>query len=276
MDVPKKTTNPDQWAEALFESGAVDRDDVRALFANAIEAGRQAGYAQGNFLAEMLQAQCDAQIDSYGRDPRALEGSELADFITWNAFALIREVGEAVEEHRWKPWLTDGSRGQWYDRHAFVKELVDAWHFFMNLLLASCGPDDRPTEHTAASLAAEFVALYRTKLEVNKARQRDGYDGVKDNGSGSGREVETLEAVGGICAPAEPVPKVLGTANLVDDPQYDLSSSRNRSEWYVTPGTDLSTIKLKARVKWQRTGERQTISFHDGSGRDTIHVPEVP
>lgn len=125
-------------------------------------------------LQKMLDAQEALQRDSFKLLPTQLAGDERADFALWNAYALIDEIGEAMDELRWKPWLTSG-RGSWVDRDAFVGELVDAFHFMMNLLL------------TANCTAAEFEARYFAKREVNAKRQRDGYTGEKDE---NGRAID--------------------------------------------------------------------------------------
>jgi hypothetical protein len=120
-------------------------------------------------INDMLAAQRQLQQDSFKLDPPLLEGEARADFILWNAYALIDEIGEATDEVKWKPWLTSG-RGEWVDRDLFVGELVDAFHFLMNLLL------------TAGVDGDEFTARYMAKREVNAKRQADGYTGEKVNG----------------------------------------------------------------------------------------------
>lgn len=203
-------------------------------------------------LTQMIAGQLDLQAESYGKkndslqrqfgDPRFLKGEDLADFITWNCMALVREVGEALEEHRWKPWLTDGSRGGWYDRDRFVKELVDAWHFFMNLLLAAGvevpedadGKSRPPLE--PEEIATEFFERYFVKRATNAKRQAEGYDGVKD---ADGREL--------------------------DDPDRDVQT------WNVLVGGDAEHVVRSAKHSYAVTGRHQRVVFKDGRG--TIWVP---
>lgn len=121
-------------------------------------------------LVRMLKAQLQLQLESYGKDPRTLDGDERADFVRWNAFALEDEIHEALGEIGWKPWATS----RHLNAEAFIKEMVDAWHFFMNLLLVAGGelglePDE---------LATMFEDRYFAKRKVNAQRQTDGYDGV--------------------------------------------------------------------------------------------------
>jgi hypothetical protein len=152
-------------------------------------------------LSTLLAAQLELQVNSYGEandslqrqygDPRLLEGEDRADFIIWNHTALIRELGEMLEEVQWKPWVTDGSRGEWIDRDAYVKEGVDAFHFFMNLLLvAAAPPDGYGGVQTSEELAEEFVRRYFVKRATNARRQHNGYDGKKDANK---RELDDVE-----------------------------------------------------------------------------------
>jgi len=123
-------------------------------------------------LARMLDMQRRLQLSmpDPNKVPADLRGDERAAFLTWNAWALSDEVHEMMGETGWKPWATS--------RHLNVeqalKEMVDAWHFFMNILLVIGGEAGWTTEQ----LAAEFIDRYVAKNAVNAARQADGYDGV--------------------------------------------------------------------------------------------------
>lgn len=83
--------------------------------------------------------------------------------MTTNYAALTVELAEFMQEVGWKDWATP--RG-WVNRRAAVGELVDAAHFLANLLCALDVTDN------------EWEESYRLKQEVNRQRQRDGYDGV--------------------------------------------------------------------------------------------------
>ena len=69
---------------------------------------------------------------SQGGDPFAMTNEELAQFVTWNHTALIDELSEMLGEVGWKPWAES--------RHCnsvrAIEEMVDAFHFFLNILLA--------------------------------------------------------------------------------------------------------------------------------------------
>lgn len=109
-----------------------------------------------------FQAQLDLQIAAYGADPRELMAEDRIEFIRWNVLALEDELHEALAETGWKPWAS--SRHVNADK--FHGEMVDAFHFFMNLCLAT-------------GLTAErLLELYFEKRLINAKRQAQGYDGV--------------------------------------------------------------------------------------------------
>lgn len=119
-------------------------------------------------LAELFEKQKQLQLISYGYDVRDLRGDERADYVMWNAFALTDEIHEAMQEIGWKPWATS----RHLNEERFMDEMVDAFHFFMNMLLAT------NPEMSSAELAEEFAQRYKVKNEKNAQRQLDGYDGV--------------------------------------------------------------------------------------------------
>lgn len=119
-------------------------------------------------LEEMLERQHRLQVESFGKDPCTLEGEELIEFIRWNVLALTDELHEALQEVNWKPWSS--APREIRDPSAYGKELVDAFHFFMNLVLA--GSSD---PSTAAEALSHF---YFKKADVNAQRQVDGYTGL--------------------------------------------------------------------------------------------------
>lgn len=109
-----------------------------------------------------VREQLRLQIESYGSDPRKLNDEERAQFISWNVLALTDELHEALAEVGWKPWATS----RHLNRDAFKSELADAFHFFMNLMLAGDISAD------------EMLDEYRRKRQKNAQRQIDGYDGI--------------------------------------------------------------------------------------------------
>ena len=81
------------------------------------------------------------------------------EFITTMSIALIDEVMEALRETPWKPW----KKQQEFNQEAFKEELVDAWHFLINLSLAS-GMD-----------AEELYTRFIKKNAINHQRQSEKY-----------------------------------------------------------------------------------------------------
>lgn len=123
---------------------------------------------------EMLAKQEELQIKAYGGSPALLDGEERIQFIKDMILALEDELHEALGEVGWKPWATS--------RHihpaAFKGELVDAFHFFMNLMLVVGMDTD------------ELYRLYMAKREKNQARQAVGYDGLTGKCPGCRRALD--------------------------------------------------------------------------------------
>lgn len=125
-----------------------------------------------DMLTDMLKMQHSLQLrmKPAGRDPMMLEEEDRAQFIRDMTLALEDELHEALNETGWKPWATS--------RHlhntAFTKELIDAWHFFMNLMLVAAAAE----EMTIEEYAQWFYQRYREKNGINAQRQADGYDGL--------------------------------------------------------------------------------------------------
>jgi hypothetical protein len=121
-------------------------------------------------VVKLLQTQRNLQTGSFGFDPVELEGEERTEFIRWNVLALEDELHEMLGEVGWKPWASS----RHVNEDPATGELVDALHFFLNLVLA-CAPRGSETVMVAHTL----VSKYGAKVSVNAKRQADGYDGVK-------------------------------------------------------------------------------------------------
>lgn len=113
-------------------------------------------------LIEMFRLQLELQSKAYGKDPRELAGTERIEFFKNMKLALQDELHEALDEIGWKPWATS----KHWNEEAVKGELVDAWHFFMNLCIVA---DMSPRE---------LHRRYLAKRQKNIARQEAGYDGV--------------------------------------------------------------------------------------------------
>lgn len=113
-------------------------------------------------MQDWLSSTRALQISAYGRDPMALEGEERVEYVKTMLLALIAESVEALEETSWKPW----AKSEFFNRDAFIGELVDIGHFLANCLTAAGCTDE------------EWAERYHDKQKKNAQRQEDGYDGV--------------------------------------------------------------------------------------------------
>jgi dimeric dUTPase (all-alpha-NTP-PPase superfamily) len=112
----------------------------------------------------MFDIQSAAQEEVMGQ---TLVGTKLTteERVYWfdrNHTALLLELAEALEETSWKWW----AKSTFFNEEQVQAELVDAWHFFLNLMnIANLTP-------------AKLHQLYLAKRAINDARQANGYDGV--------------------------------------------------------------------------------------------------
>lgn len=112
-------------------------------------------------LKEVFDRQRSMQV-MLGADPEELEGEARIDYIRTMVLALEDELHEALAETGWKPWATS----RHINTEAFGGELVDAFHFLINLFLV-IGWDE-----------SDVINGYFLKSRRNEDRQRQGYDGV--------------------------------------------------------------------------------------------------
>lgn len=113
-------------------------------------------------LDEMLLNQRMFQAQLNGYDVAEQTNEQRITNFKESLFALEHELHEAVDELGWKSWATS----RHFNTEEVRKELVDAWHFFMNLML-----------HAGMS-ADDLYKGYLRKLGINQQRQADGYDGI--------------------------------------------------------------------------------------------------
>lgn len=73
--------------------------------------------------------------------------------------AIFSEIGEALQELPWKPW----KKNQDFNLYKFRMELIDMFHFLINLFLLS------------GMNAEDTIKLFKQKNEINLRRQKDGY-----------------------------------------------------------------------------------------------------
>lgn len=136
-------------------------------------------------LRDLFAAQHLLQTEAYKRDPQELEGEERTHFISWNVLALTDELHEVLAEVGWKPWASS----RHVNEEAVKGELVDAFHFFMNLCIVVGMPAD------------ELAERYWAKRAINAKRQAEGYDGVSTKCPGCGRAYDDASTP---CYPENP------------------------------------------------------------------------
>lgn len=136
------------------------------------------------------------QREAFGVElPMTPDTIRLADYVVMNHSALTAEAGELLAEFGWKSWANP--RG-WVNRENALKEAVDVAHFLANILCA-IGVTD-----------SEWEKAYQAKQEVNRERQRAGYDGV----SGKCPECKRSYDDGIECTPLKTVTEVNASGSV--------------------------------------------------------------
>lgn len=109
-----------------------------------------------------IQARAQEEVMGQTLNGALLTVSEQVHWFEANKNALIAELYEASDETSWKWW----AKSEYFREQAVQKELVDAWHFFLNLMnIANLTP-------------AKLHEMYLAKRAINDQRQAEGYDGV--------------------------------------------------------------------------------------------------
>lgn len=129
-------------------------------------------------LETMFTLQDQMQRENFGASPDdiATQGSpeERIAFYKDMHIAIISELQEALDEMGWKPWATS----KHFNEAAVQGELVDAFHFFMNLcMVARLEPE-------------QLFDKYLAKRQKNIDRQNAGYDGVSTKCPGCKRALD--------------------------------------------------------------------------------------
>lgn len=114
--------------------------------------------ARRDRLAQIVERQRSLQAHLHGGvDPADFEPEKRAEYIRGQVIALSDEIHEALAEVAWKPWSSDKSK---FNRDAYVRELIDAFHFMLNLfIVAGVSPD-------------ELYVVFREKNDVNWSRHK--------------------------------------------------------------------------------------------------------
>ncbi len=142
----------------------------------------ESGRNYSMFTTWMLQTRM-LQEQYYKVVPGKLEGNDFAQWVMFNALAAHSEISEAMQLLNWKPWKNDRGRPDSVDtRAAVAEELVDALHFIANMLVSLNVSDE------------ELNAIYLSKMEVNRNRQRErwvtGSSGVGISGVTEPKQLE--------------------------------------------------------------------------------------
>ncbi len=117
-------------------------------------------------LEQMFTLQAKLQRDTYGHELDTMSLVERVHYTRMNVLAALDELHEALNETGWKPW----AKSSHMNEDAYFNELVDLWHFVMNLMLVAGGGP--------AHISRALYRGYMMKREKNVQRQADGYDGV--------------------------------------------------------------------------------------------------
>lgn len=128
-------------------------------------------------LSEMYHMQRSLQINSFKKDPFIITQSGDMSYIKDMVLGMSSELHELLNEVSWKPW-TSGT--PYINEDLYRKELVDVFHFFLNLMLAV---DMSPTE---------LYEMYAAKNKINAERQLSDYDGVTTKCANCRRALEDV------------------------------------------------------------------------------------
>lgn len=120
------------------------------------------------------------QEEFYGQKFEDFDHEQLVDWVRINILAAEDELHEALGEISWKPWAS----AKYFNREAYLGEIVDVMHFIANLLAGAQITDE------------ELNAAYLEKMERNRERQRQGYTGV-NKCNGCKRAADDVIAHGG-------------------------------------------------------------------------------
>lgn len=108
---------------------------------------------------EALAMQAKLQEKTYGKPLSELTDEEIGAAALLHVTALTDELHEVLRETPWKPW----KKQQKFDGDFYRAEMVDAFHFFMNLMLIG-------------NMSVEdLLGGYEFKHAVNIQRQKEGY-----------------------------------------------------------------------------------------------------
>lgn len=109
----------------------------------------------------LLAEQRRLQDEVFGLDPTDLSGEALVAYATFNALAVGREIGEALDHLKGWKWHSHVTP-YFDDRAAYVEELGDAVRHLLNLLLIVGATDE------------DLESVFRQKELTIRAREESG------------------------------------------------------------------------------------------------------
>lgn len=131
-------------------------------------------------LETMFSLQHEMQTKTYGADPAELEGAERVQFVKDMTLALTDELHEALAEVAWKPWSTS----EHFNEAAFQGEMVDAFHFFMNLcIVGKLDPQllfEKYTEKRMRNIQRQIAGYTGLDKCPNCKRAFDDIDAIRE------------------------------------------------------------------------------------------------
>jgi phosphoribosyl-ATP pyrophosphohydrolase len=128
-------------------------------------------------LQLMLDMQRELQFRINGYKIEEQDLAQRVANVSLNVLACTDELHEALNETSWKPWADS----EFINDEALKKELIDVWHFLMNLFLH------------AGMEADEIMRRYAEKHAVNLTRQDVGYDGIAGKCPNCRRDLADVE-----------------------------------------------------------------------------------
>lgn len=137
-------------------------------------------------LDKMLERQRALQEESMSIDFKTMSDEDRIAYIKEQVLALEDELHEMLGEMGWKSWATS----RHINTNAAFGELIDAWHFLMNIAIAILPGDMHPYV-----VADRFEDWYDAKRQKNAKRQADGYDGVSTKCPQCGRALDDHGAI---------------------------------------------------------------------------------
>lgn len=117
-----------------------------------------------DMLKDMFSKQLSFQ-KRFKKDMVFTDHVDMQRYISMNLLACYAELAEIQQETMWKnPLVSYGwKNSQKFNMKAYKEEIIDLWHFVMNLWLAS------------GCTAEMFYKSYLKKVEENERRQDTDY-----------------------------------------------------------------------------------------------------